>query len=64
MPMLSERGVIMVDNVLWDGQITDQDDQSADTVALREFSAHVLADERVEVALLPIGDGLSFITRV
>lgn len=62
-PMLSERGVIMVDNVLWDGQVTDDKDNSADTVALREFSAHVLADERVQVALLPIGDGLSFITR-
>lgn len=62
-PMLSERGVILVDNVLWDGQITDPDDNSADTVALREFSAHVLADPRVQVAMLPIGDGLSFITR-
>lgn len=61
-PMLSERGVILVDNVLWDGQVADETDTSADTVALREFSAHVLADPRVAVALLPIGDGLSFIT--
>lgn len=62
-PKLSERGVILVDNVLWDGNVTNPDDNSADTIALREFSARVLADPRVRVALLPIGDGLSFITR-
>jgi caffeoyl-CoA O-methyltransferase len=61
-PRLSERGVILVDNVLWDGQVTDETDQSENTRALREFNAHVVADPRVEVALLPIGDGLSMIT--
>lgn len=64
LPMLSERGVILVDNVLWDGQVADPTDTSDDTIALREFNAHVLADPRVEVALLPVGDGLSFITKV
>ena len=61
-PMLGPRGVILVDNVLWDGQVVDPDDQSRDTVALRAFNDHVLADDRVEVALLPIGDGLSMIS--
>ncbi len=61
-PMLAPRGVILVDNVLWDGQVVDRDDQTRDTVALREFNDHVLADDRVEVALLPIGDGVSMIT--
>lgn len=61
-PLLSETGVILVDNVLWDGQIVDLEDHRADTVALREFNDHVLADDRVDVALLPIGDGLSMIT--
>lgn len=59
---LSPRGVILVDNVLWDGQVVNPDDTSVDTVALREFNRHVLADQRVDVALLPIGDGLSMIT--
>lgn len=62
-PLLADRGVILVDNVLWDGQIANDSDQSESTVALRQFSAHVLADDRVDVALLPIGDGLSMITR-
>ena len=62
-PMLSRRGVILVDNVLWDGRVVDETDQSRDTVALRAFNDHVLADDRVQVALLPVGDGLSMITR-
>lgn len=61
-PRMHGGSVILVDNVLWDGQIVDQDDQSTDTVALREFNAAMLADPRVDVALLPVGDGLSFIT--
>ncbi|MEL6984963.1 MAG: class I SAM-dependent methyltransferase, partial [Actinomycetota bacterium] len=61
-PLLSERGVILVDNVLWSGQVAGDEDQRPDTVALRAFNAHVAADPRVEVALLPIGDGLSMIT--
>jgi caffeoyl-CoA O-methyltransferase len=60
-PRLSPRGVILVDNVLWDGQVVDERDTSTDTEALRVFNAHVVADPRVEVALLPIGDGLSMI---
>jgi caffeoyl-CoA O-methyltransferase len=62
-PRLAPTGVILVDNVLWDGQVVNPTDQSASTTALRRFNSHVLADERVEVALLPIGDGLSVISR-
>lgn len=61
-PRLHPRSVVLVDNVLWDGQIVDDSDQSADTVALRAFNDSMLADPRVDVALLPVGDGLSMIT--
>jgi caffeoyl-CoA O-methyltransferase len=61
-PSLAERGVILVDNVLWDGQVTNRADTSDSTEALRAFNAHVVADPRVDVALLPVGDGLSMIT--
>lgn len=63
LPLLSPHGVILVDNVLWDGRVADPGDRDSETVALRQFNDHVLADPRVQVALLPIGDGLSFITR-
>lgn len=62
-PRLSERGVILADNVLWDGLVADPEQDDAPTEALRAFSAHVAADPRTTVALLPVGDGLSMITR-
>ena len=62
-PRLSERGVILVDNVLWDGLVADPARADAATEALRAFSAHAAADPRTTVALLPVGDGLSMITR-
>ena len=62
-PRLSERGVILVDNVLWDGLVADPERDDDATEALRAFSAHAAADPRTTVALLPVGDGLSMITR-
>lgn len=62
-PRLSERGVILVDNVLWDGLVADPARDDDATEALRAFSAHAAADPRTTVALLPVGDGLSMITR-
>ena len=61
-PVMHERSVVLVDNVLWDGKVVNDDDQTDDTIALREFNAAMVADDRVDVALLPIGDGLSMIT--
>ena len=61
-PRLSERGVILVDNTLWDGHVADPTNTDATTETLRAFNAHVVADERVLVSLLPVGDGLSMIT--
>ncbi|MYI14192.1 MAG: SAM-dependent methyltransferase [Acidimicrobiaceae bacterium] len=62
-PRLSERGVILVDNVLWSGNVANPDETDSTTEELRAFNAHVIADERVLVALLPVGDGVSVITR-
>jgi predicted O-methyltransferase YrrM len=56
------RSVVLVDNVLWDGFIANDADQSHDTLALRAFNDAMLADPRVDIALLPIGDGVSMIT--
>ena len=60
--LLRPGGVVVVDNVLWDGFVANDADQSPDTVALRAFNDAMLADPRVDVALLPVGDGLSMIT--
>jgi len=60
-PKLAPNGVIVVDNVLWSGRLLDSSDDSEATQALRVFNDHVAADERVEVVMLTIRDGVSLI---
>jgi caffeoyl-CoA O-methyltransferase len=62
-PRMRHGGVILVDNVLWSGRVVEDEDQDDDTVALRAFNDHVAADDRVDVVMLPISDGLSFIVK-
>ena len=45
--------------MLWNGQVIDPADQSADTVAIRALNKKVHADTRVNAVLVPIGDGLT-----
>lgn len=63
MARLRPGGVILADNVLWYGKVADPADGDADTVAIRAFNRHVLADPRVEVVVLPLADGVSVIRR-
>ncbi|MGH9280983.1 MAG: O-methyltransferase, partial [Acidimicrobiales bacterium] len=64
LPKLSPGAVMLVDNVLWSGKVTDDSDQSEDTQAIRAFNDHVRDDPRVNVVMLPIRDGVSVIRRV
>jgi len=52
-------GLIAIDNTLWYGRVVDRGDQSADTRAIRAFNRRLRRDRRVELALVPIGDGLT-----
>lgn len=61
-PLMGPASVVLVDNVLWSGQVLEETDQSVDTIAMREFNDAVVGDTRVDVAMLPVGDGLSMIT--
>lgn len=63
LPRLSERGLIVVDNVLWGGSIVDEAAQDDDTVALRAFNDAVAARDDVNAVMLPIGDGVTLIRR-
>ena len=64
LPRLSERGVILVDNVLWSGRVAADGDSDADTLALRDFNDYVAGDPRSEAVMLPVGDGLTLIRRI
>jgi len=52
-------GLVAIDNVLWGGSVADQNDQQPDTVAIREFNRLISEDKRVDISLVPIGDGLT-----
>ena len=52
-------GLVLIDNTLWDGRVTEGRGQDEDTAAIQAFNRHVHTDERVDVSLVPIGDGLT-----
>ena len=60
---LSPNGIILADNVLWNGKILNPQILDKETDALRQFNLYVQKDERVEQVLLPIRDGLMLIRK-
>jgi caffeoyl-CoA O-methyltransferase len=52
-------GLIMVDNVLWSGKVTDSDGADPTTGLMIAFNDMVVGDPRVEAVMLPIADGLT-----
>jgi caffeoyl-CoA O-methyltransferase len=61
LPKLAPDGVILVDNVLWSGRVLDPAVTDPDTAAIKAFNDQVLADDRVEVVMLTVRDGVSLI---
>jgi caffeoyl-CoA O-methyltransferase len=56
---LRSNGVVMIDNVLWDGRVVKSDADDDNTHAIRAFNDMVAADDRVEAVMLPLADGLT-----
>jgi predicted O-methyltransferase YrrM len=57
--LLRPGGVMAIDNVLWDGRVVNRDDDEPLTLAIRDFNARTRTDERVDLCMLAIGDGLT-----
>jgi predicted O-methyltransferase YrrM len=63
LPMLREGGVVVVDNLLWGGQVAGEirsPDQTASTQALREFNQIFIRHPQLLSVILPVGDGLGY----
>jgi predicted O-methyltransferase YrrM len=56
-------GVIAIDNTLWAGAVVDPDARDADTEAIRALNLKVRDDQRVDAALLTVGDGVTLVRR-
>jgi len=52
-------GLVLLDNVLWSGNVADDSVDDENTNAIRAINDHVAADDRVEAVMLPIADGLT-----
>ena len=57
--LINKDGLIVIDNVLWHGEVVDVNKQDKLTVSIREFNSYVNKDKRVENLIIPVGDGLS-----
>ena len=57
--MIDKNGLIIIDNVLWHGEVADKSKNDKFTNIIREFNKHIKDDNRVTKNIIPIGDGLT-----
>ncbi len=62
--LLRPGGLVMVDNTLWGGAVADPQDHESSTEALRVFNKSLQSDPRIDLSLLPIGDGLTLARKI
>ena len=61
--LLPSNGIIIIDNMLWGGDVADLSIKDTQTETIRSLNAKIQEDERIDFSLLPISDGLSFIRK-
>ena len=57
--LVRKGGIIAIDNVLWGGRVLDSSDSEPATRAIQKFNKKLYKDHRVEITMIPIGDGLT-----
>jgi O-methyltransferase len=61
--LLRPAGMMLIDNMLWSGDVADPSNTSPDTAALRDLARKIHDDQRVDMSLATIGDGLSVVVK-
>ena len=59
MDLIDKKGLIVIDNVLWHGEVVDNANNDKFTNIIRDFNNHVKQDKRITKNIIPIGDGLT-----
>ena len=57
--LINKNGLIIIDNVLWHGEVADENNLDKFTVSIRKFNEYVSNDKRVEQIIIPLGDGMT-----
>merc|ERR1712127_109385 len=57
--LLDKDGLIIVDNVLWHGEVADEDNLDKYTINIRDFNTYIANDKKVEQIIVPLGDGMT-----
>jgi caffeoyl-CoA O-methyltransferase len=57
--LIKKGGLIIIDNVLWHGEVVDKKNNDKFTINIREFNKFILEDKRVEQLIFPLGDGMT-----
>ena len=57
--LIDKNGLIIIDNVLWHGEVADKSKNDKFTKIIRDFNKHIKDDNRVTKNIIPIGDGLT-----
>jgi len=57
--LIRKNGIVLFDNVLWGGAVADDKNQDRNTITIRNLNLDLLDDPRVDISLVPIGDGLT-----
>jgi len=64
MNLIKKKGFILVDNVLWHGDVADPVKNDRFTNIIREFNSLIKNDNRVEKTILPLGDGVTICRKI
>ncbi len=62
--LLRPGGLLLIDNVLWNGAVLQADPADADTRAIQALNRKIHADPRVDISLLPVADGLTLARKI
>ena len=62
--LVKNNGFILIDNVLWKGDVTDPNKNDRLTNIIREFNSFIKKDDRVEKTILPLGDGVTICRKI
>ena len=62
--LVKKNGFIIIDNVLWKGEVTDNSKNDHLTKVIREFNSFIKKDDRINKTILPLGDGVTICRKI